>query len=368
MTDTGASALEIDPAIWLEPVRGGYLDPRIFGLSGLEQLRSFFRGLAPPPPLAHLTGMLITEVGPGTATFTMPASKWLLSPPGYIQLGVLAMLADGALGCAIQTSLPPATPYTTSDLSMSFLRPVVADGGVLVARGRVIHRGASLALSDVEIHDGSQRLVAHGTSRCFVLNQLEPLPDASAVEPVEILEHDSPDPYLRPLEGGPLPQGVWDRMTGLEIMQAYLRGDLREAPPISHLTGLRPTDAAEGISTFVLPTSPWLTSPLGTVQGGATALLADTVLGTAVQTTIPPRTTYVPLDLKVNYLRPVFADGRDLVGTGTVVHRGRTMAATRAEIHNADGKLVAVAAGTALVREGQPWRPDEPVAEAEDEP
>jgi uncharacterized protein (TIGR00369 family) len=353
MADT-AERTQLDPAIWLEPARGGHFDPRVFGKSGLEQLRSFFEGYGLPPPLAHLTGMIITEVEHGKATFTMPATPWLLSPPGYIQLGVLAMLADASLGCAVQTTLPPATPYTTSDLSLSFLRPVVADGKNLVARGWVVHVGKSLALSEVEITDGSERLVAHGTSRCFVLDQITPVPDASGMEKVEIPVQETPDPYLRPVAGGPVPQEEWDRRTGLGVMQALARGEL-PAPPISHLTGLFPTEMAEGSSTFVLPTSPWLTSPLGTVQGGATALLADTVLGTAIQTTIPKRTVYSPLDLKVSFLRPVFADGRDLVGKAMVTHRGRSLAVAGAEIVNADGKKAAVATGTALIREGQAW-------------
>ena len=364
MADT-AERTWIEPAIWTEPARGGNLDPRLFGLSGLEQLRSFYARLALPPPLAHLTGMFITEVEPGAVTFTMPASEWLLSPPGYIQLGVLAMMADGSLGCSIQTSLPPATPYTTSDLSMSYIRPVVADGGLLTARGRLIHSGRSLALSDVEIHDQGGRLMAHGTSRCFVLDQIQPAPDPSEVEPVEIPVYATPDPYLRPVAGEPVPQEAWDRMTGLEVMEALAGGDL-PAPPISHLTGLRPTEVSEGTATFVLPTSQWLTSPLGTVQGGATALLADTVVGTAVQTTLPARTVYAPLDLKVNYLRPVFADGRDLVGTATVAHKGRTLAVANAEIFNADGKKVAVAAGTAMIREGQEWRAGDPARQPKD--
>jgi uncharacterized protein (TIGR00369 family) len=354
----------IEPAVWTEDARGAFLDPRLFGLSGLEQLQSFFKGLAMPPPIAYLTGMIISEVRPGAVTFTMPASGWLVSPPGYIQLGVLAMMADGSLGCSIQSSLPAATPYTTSDLSMSFLRPVVPDGKLLTSVGRLIHSGRSLALSDVEISHEDGRLLAHGTSRCFVLDQISPAPDPSEVQLVDIPEYGTPDPYLRPVEGSPVPQDAWDSMSGLEVMQALIAREL-PAPPISHLTGLRPTEVAEGSATFVLPTSPWLTSPLGTVQGGATAFLADTVLATAVQTTLPKRTVYAPLDLKVNYLRPVFADGRDLVGTAKVVHRGRTLAVASAEIHNADGKKVAVATGTALITEDQPWRPDGDAAEPE---
>jgi uncharacterized protein (TIGR00369 family) len=353
------AAVGIDPAIWMEPVRGGYPDPRLFGLPGIEQMRAYFRGLAPAPPLSRLTGARPTHVGPGTATFVAPASEWLLTPVPYISLGALAMLADAALGCAIQTTLPAATPYTTSDLSLNFLRPLEADGGQVSARGRLVHGGRSLGVAELLIEDGQARPVAHGTTRCFVLDALDVPPvDLDDLPRIDEPAFDPTDPYLRPVAGAPLPQDVWDRMAGLEIMHALIAGEL-DPPPITHLTGLRPTELGEGSATFVLPSSAWLTSPIGTVQGGATALLAETVLATAVQTTIPARTAFTPLDLKVNYVRPVFADGRDLVGRGTVVHRGRTLAVASAELRNADGKLAAVATGTSLIREGAPWRQGE---------
>lgn len=354
------SAVAIEPAIWTEPVRGGYPDPRLFGLPGIEQMRAYFRGLAPAPPLSRLTGMLPTHVGPGTATFVVPATEWLLTPAPFISLGVQAMLADSALGCAIQTTLPAATPYTTSDLSLSFLRPLEADGGQVAARGRLVHAGRSLGVAELVIEDSRARPVTHGTTRCFFLDAMEvPPPEVDELPrfPFPVFEDD--DPFRRPVAGSPLPQEVWDRMSGLEVMRAFIAGDL-PAPPISHLTGLRPIEGSEGSAAFVLPSSGWLTSPIGTVQGGATAMLAETVLATAVQTTCPPRTAYAPLDLKVNYLRPVFADGRDLVGRAQVVHRGKTLAVARGELENADGKTIAVATGTTLIREGSPWHAEEP--------
>jgi len=355
-----SAEVRIDPAIWTEPVRGGYPDPRLFGLRGIEQMRAYFRGLGPAPPLSRLTGMLPTHVGPGTATFVMPATRWLLTPVPYISLGVQAMLADAALGCAIQTTLPPATPYTTSDLSLSFLRPLEADGGQISARGRLVHAGRSLGVAEVVIEDSQARPVTHGTTRCFLLDALDvPSPDERELPRFEGPPFEDDDPFRRPVAGTPLAQESWDRMSGLENMRAYARGDL-EPPPLSHLTGIRAIEFEEGVATFALPSSGWLTSPIGTVQGGATAMLADTVLATAVQTTLPPRTAYTPLDMKVNYLRPVFADGRDLTGRAEVVHRGRTLAVARADLFNADGKKVAVANGTTLIREGTAWHPDEP--------
>jgi uncharacterized protein (TIGR00369 family) len=349
-------------SIWLEPVRGGLPDRSVLGLSGLEQMRAYIDQKVSPPPIHHLTGMRPTAAGPDSATFVMPATPWLLSPPGYVSLGALAMLADAGVGSAIQVGLPPATPYTTSDLSLAFIRPALADEGMLAAPGRLIHGGRSLGVADAMIEDGGGRPVAHCTTRCFVLPPIDPPPDPpDRLEPITPATYDTPDPYQRPAAGEPLGQDVWDRMTGLEVMRALAAGDLPR-PPITHLTGLWPVDFDEGRATFALPCTAWLCNPTGYVQGGVIALLADTVLATAVQTTVGRRTVYSPLDLKVNFLRPVLPDGRELVGSATVVHRGRSMAVARADIQNAEGKAVAVATGTALIREGHPWRPQEPQA------
>jgi uncharacterized protein (TIGR00369 family) len=361
-----AEAPPISPAIWQEPARGGFPDPALFGLSGLEQIRAFLARKGPPPPIHHLTGMIPTAAEPGGATFEMPATPWLLAPIGFLSLGVLAMLADGSLGCAIQTELPPATPYTTSDLSLSFLRPVHADGGILSAPARVIHAGRSLGVADTLITDAHDRPVAHGTTRCFILPAIDPAPEPPAELAVhEVPPADTPDPYLRPVAGEPLRQEVWDRMGGLEIIRGLIDGTL-PPPPLSHLTGLRPLEAEEGSTTFSLPSSLWLCSPSGFVEGGAIAMLADSAMASAVQTTCPPRTVYTPLDLKVNFVRPVLPDGRNLIARARVTHRGRSMAVTTAELSNADGKRVAVGTGTALIRQDHPWRPEEPAAPGED--
>jgi uncharacterized protein (TIGR00369 family) len=186
----------------------------------------------------------------------------------------------------------------------------------------LIHAGRSLGLSEVTVHDGQGALVAHGTSRCFIFPPMAPPPEAAPqLERVTEPTHDSPDPYLRPVAGASVLQEVWDARSGLEVMRALLAGDLTP-PPIASLTGLRPTDATEGRSTFVLPASEWLNSPTGRMEGGAIAMLAETALIAAVQTTVEPGTSFSPFDLKVNFLRPVKPDGRDLTARGTVVHRG----------------------------------------------
>lgn len=153
---------------WQQPVMGGFFDLSLLNLTGQEQVEAWHRGLVPLPPLAHLTGLWGGEVGRGISVFTMPASPWFLPPQGAISIGMLAVLADGPLGSAIQTMLPPATPYTTAELSLTAVRPVGGTGGLLTARGTIVHPGRRMALSEVAIEDDAGRLVAHGTSRCLI--------------------------------------------------------------------------------------------------------------------------------------------------------------------------------------------------------
>jgi acyl-coenzyme A thioesterase PaaI-like protein len=85
-------------------------------------MRLSTRGQGEPPPIHHLTGLTPVEAGLGTSTFRMPVTPWLQTTvPGLIVGGVIAFLADGPLGTAIMTMLPPLAYMTTSDISLSFL-------------------------------------------------------------------------------------------------------------------------------------------------------------------------------------------------------------------------------------------------------
>ena len=344
-----------DGAPWREPVRGGYPPPASAALPGLEQLRALQAGIAPAPPVSRLTGMVLSDVAPDTATFTMPATRWLLSPQGLISVGTLAILADGPLGCAVHTALPARTAYATSEMSLRLLRPA-RPGGRLVARGTLVHAGRTLALSGVQITDERGRLLVDGSSLCFV----RPLPVRAAPSETEATGGEradaapqSPDPWERPVLGEVLAQDVWERLSGLEVLQAQIGGEL-PVPPIHFLTGVTLTEATAGEAVFALPCHEWLCSPLGTVEGGAIAMLADCALSSAIQTVAAPGAALAAMDLKVNFVRPVRPDGRRLVAHGRVRHAGRTITIAEAEVVSADGKTVALATGSAMLLSGRP--------------
>ena len=332
--------------IWEEPVRGEYPDERIMWYSGLELLQRGRDGLNPIPPISRLTGMIIESASEHEVVFAMPASDWFLSSQEHISVGAITMLADAALACAVQVGLPPATPYTTAELSMTFIAPCPA-GGMLRAIGTPLHDGRPLGLSECWVEDGQGRRVAHGTTSCFVLPKIEGL-ERPELPPPAVVEYVTPDPYMRPAVGEIIEWAVWRELSGEEILQRQIEGKLPQ-PPIHYLTGMTLDKAARGHVTFTMPAHGWLTSPLRTVEGGAVAMLAHAALATAVTSTLEPGEAYRPVDVKVNFLRPLAGDGREVVAEGTVTHRGKTLAVANADVIGADGKKIASASGSTMI-------------------
>jgi uncharacterized protein (TIGR00369 family) len=341
-----------------EPVRGSfaYLEqPGLFSLPPVDQLRLFIDRRLPAPPLTHLTGLVIEDVSEGVSSWSIPASPWWATAAGVFGGGTLAFVADAALAGAVFTRLPSGTMLASSDLSMNFLEPAWPSSERLLATGTVIDIGRRQGLSEARVEDERGTLLAHATSRCV----LQPLPfeppEAPEVLPaVEARSDPTPDPYLRPVEGGVVSQSVWDEMTGLDLVQLWQKGERVPAPSCS-LLGLRFSEAAEASVTLSMPASPWFCSAFGTFYGGVLSALADAAINAAVTTTLPPASSFATLDLKMNFLRPVVPDGRDLVARATVEQRGRTIAVSTARIDDANGKRIAMATGSAMISEGRPW-------------
>jgi uncharacterized protein (TIGR00369 family) len=291
--------------------------------------------------------------GDGTAEAEMPATGWLASSTGLISGGALAIVADIAFGCSIETQLPAATTYTTAELSMSFLRPA-RPGSRMIARGHAIHVGRSVALSEVSVIDrDGERLIAHGTSRLSVFPPLADPPEPPDQPPIfEPPDYGSPDPFERPAPDAIIPQQVWSELSGAEILRRQLAGEL-PAPALHHLTGLRLTEVGAGTATFALPATEWLASPARRLQGGVIAMQADFAMLAAAETMAAPGVAIAGLDLKANFLRPVAPDGSELTARAEVVHSGRTIAITRADVTNAEGKSVLLATGSSMYLPGR---------------
>lgn len=137
-------------------------------LDGLSALRAMIAGALPPPPIATLLGFDLVEVGPGRAVFAVEPSDRHYNPIGMVHGGLAATLIDSATGCAVHTTLPAGTGYTTTDVQVRFVRPITRDTGRIECIGEVVHRGRTLATAEARVVAG-ERLLAHGTASLLIL-------------------------------------------------------------------------------------------------------------------------------------------------------------------------------------------------------
>ena len=133
----------------------------------LDSIRMIQRGEAPPPPVAHLIGFTLTEVEPGRAVVALEADRRHANPMGTVHGGILCDIADAAMGIAYAATLDEGETFTTLELKINFLKPVRA--GRLVATGRVVKGGRPVGLTECDVVDDKERLVARASSTCMTL-------------------------------------------------------------------------------------------------------------------------------------------------------------------------------------------------------
>lgn len=133
-------------------------------IDGMEQL---LRGQTPPPAAATLIGMALESFTPGEAVVVLQADEHHGNPMGTVQGGLLAAMADAAMGWAYMTTLAEGESYTTLEMKINFLKPVWK--GRVTARGHVRKGGRTVGLVECDVVDAEESLVAHAVSTCMTL-------------------------------------------------------------------------------------------------------------------------------------------------------------------------------------------------------
>ena len=141
------------------------------GYSGLELMSAISDGSIPPPPVARMLGMSLMAVGEGHAVFGLEPEERMYNPIGSVHGGVAATILDSCMGCAIHTTLPAGVGYTTADLQVRYTRAMRAGQGLVLAEGRVVHRGSRTATAEGRLYlaDDEGVLFAHASTGCAIL-------------------------------------------------------------------------------------------------------------------------------------------------------------------------------------------------------
>jgi uncharacterized protein (TIGR00369 family) len=137
--------------------------------SGLEFLRAIISGELPPAPIQELLGFELEEADEGRVVFSLEPGEQHYNPIGSVHGGVAATLLDSAMGAAIHSTLPQGSGYTTLEVKFNLVRAITAKTGRVVAEGKVIHAGKTVATVEASLRSADgDKLLAHGTSTCLI--------------------------------------------------------------------------------------------------------------------------------------------------------------------------------------------------------
>ncbi|SFI64438.1 uncharacterized domain 1-containing protein [Bosea sp. OK403] len=135
---------------------------------GLGFLRGIVEGRHPGPPIAEAMDLDLVEVEEGRVVFVGKPSVRFFNPLGTIHGGWTATILDSAMACAAHTTLKLGEGYTTLEMKLNYVRPVMPDSGTLRCEGKLIHRGGTVATTEGRLVDERGKLLAHGTETCLI--------------------------------------------------------------------------------------------------------------------------------------------------------------------------------------------------------
>lgn len=139
--------------------------------------------------------------------------------------------------------------------------------------------------------------------------------------------------------------------TGLELMQAMLRGEVPYARMAQTLDFML-LEIGEGHAIFQGTPGPAHLNPMGGIHGGWYATLLDSALGCAVHSCVPAGRGYTTAELSMNIVRAIGPTKAPRVrAIAEVIHCGRQLATAEARLVGPDGTLYAHATTTCLVFE-----------------
>ena len=138
------------------------------GLSGMEYLQKMVAGELPPPPIGSLMNFRLAELSEGHAVFLVEPAEYHYNPIGVVHGGIAATLMDSAMGCAVHSTLPAGATYTTLEIKVNYIRPMLAETGEVRCEANVIHVGRRTATAEGKVVDAKGKLYAHGTTTCII--------------------------------------------------------------------------------------------------------------------------------------------------------------------------------------------------------
>lgn len=120
----------------------------------IEKLRALSENM----PFNKLLGLRIMRLHADGVTIRCLVDEKSKNGSGSLHGGVMATMADAAMGIGLARHFGGRRPMTTTDLKINYLRPIV--DGAATARSYIVRVGKHLCVGRVEIRDSKRRLAA----------------------------------------------------------------------------------------------------------------------------------------------------------------------------------------------------------------
>jgi uncharacterized protein (TIGR00369 family) len=136
----------------------------------------------------------------------------------------------------------------------------------------------------------------------------------------------------------------------LDLIQMVMRGEL-PAPPIATLIGFDLRSIEPGHAVVEFEATDRHANPMGTLHGGVLCDIADAAMGMAYASSLEEGETFTTLELKINFVRPVWTG--KLIADGRLVKGGRSVGLVECSITDDRDRLIARGSSTCMTLRGE---------------
>jgi uncharacterized protein (TIGR00369 family) len=119
-----------------------------------DELKSAFSKV----PVNKLLSFSLESCSSEQVVITMPAEKAFTQEEGVIHGGIITALADTTAVYLLHPDLPAGKTMTSIELKMNFLRPAFVGGDDLRAKAKLVKRGQTVSVCEVDVYQGDRTL------------------------------------------------------------------------------------------------------------------------------------------------------------------------------------------------------------------
>jgi uncharacterized protein (TIGR00369 family) len=124
-------------------------------------------------PFAEMLGIRLISKGGGKARLELDVRPELMNSWGAVHGGATMTLLDIALAVALRSLDAAEKGAITVELKVNFVGPGL---GTLVADGRCVHAGKTVAFCEGEVHDSAGKLVATASGTFMLRRERATIP------------------------------------------------------------------------------------------------------------------------------------------------------------------------------------------------